>query len=218
MFDALKPWASSLTTTTLLQLYIAVITTLGLVVSLSTFICNVNKNLTKIKVEIKRDSESGLSIQRPLRNHLLIQVINKGSNPVSIKEVGIVVPRKKYINFVGMAGTFAEVQVKEKGSIKSFESIPLPGTVNPQSMGTALILFSGLEENYKSIKEGKELSIEEPGYLRTRNLINAYEELMKSYNASTQVLTVKPYIVTTTGQSFIGKKTKIQLGNLHTAV
>ncbi|MEG4113854.1 MULTISPECIES: hypothetical protein [unclassified Microcoleus] len=75
-----------------------------------------------------------------------------------------------------------------------------------------------LEEAYKNIKKEKQLSLEEPGYLRTLNLVTAYEELMKSYNTSTQVLTVKPYTVTTTGQRFIGKKTKIQLGNLHTAV
>jgi len=217
MFDALKSWLLSLTPTTLLQLYIAVITTLGLVVSLSTFIYNVNKNRTKIKVEIKRDSDSVLSINRPLRNHLLIQVINEGSNPVTINEVGIALPRKKYINFVGMVGTFVKLKGQEKEIMGSLESIALPGIVNPQSMGIALILFSTLEESYKNIKE-KELSIEEPGYLRTRNLIDAYEELMKSYNFSTQVLTVKPYTVTTTGQRFIGKKTKIQLGNLHIAV
>jgi hypothetical protein len=41
---------------------------------------------------------------------------------------------------------------------------------------------------------------------------------MKSYNPSTQVLTVTPYIVTTTGQRCIGKKTNIQLGNLNIAV
>jgi hypothetical protein len=88
-------------------------------------------------------------------------------------------------------------------------------------MGIALILFSNLEKAYKNIKkEGEKLSLEDPGYLRTVNFVTTYEELMKSnsYNTSTQVLTVKPYTVITTGQRFIGKKTKIQLGNLHTSV
>jgi hypothetical protein len=197
MFDAFKWWLSSLTPTQL-QLYTVVITTLVFVITLSRFIYDVNKDWTKITIKIKRDSDSLLAIQKPLRNHLLIQVINKGSNPVIINEIGIVVHKRKYINFV--------------------EWVAIPGTVNPRAIGIAQILFSNLEEAYKNIKKEKELSLEEPGYLRTLNLVTAYEELMKSYNTSTQVLTVKPYTVTTTGQRFIGKKTKIQLGNLHTAV
>jgi hypothetical protein len=217
MFDALESWLSSLTPTTQFQLYIAIITTLGLVVSLSTFIYNVNKSSTKIKIEIKRDSDTPLARKQPLKNQLLVQVINKSPYPVTIKEVGIVGSRKKYINFVGMRGIFVILKEQEE-MMGILKRIDIFGTVNSQSMEVALIIFSSLEETYKIIKEEKELSIEKPGYLGKRNIINAYEELMKSYNATTQVLTVKPYTMTTTGQIFIGKKTKIQFGNLHKAV
>lgn len=217
MFDAFKWWLSSLTPTQL-QLYTVVITTLVFVITLSRFIYDVNKDWTKITIKIKRDSDSLLAIQKPLRNHLLIQVINKGSNPVIINEIGIVVHKRKYINFVDMQEAFSLLKDYENEIMGSLEWVAIPGTVNPRAIGIAQILFSNLEEAYKNIKKEKELSLEEPGYLRTLNLVTAYEELMKSYNTSTQVLTVKPYTVTTTGQRFFGKKTKIQLGNLHTAV
>lgn len=43
-------------------------------------------------------------------------------------------------------------------------------------MGIALILFSNLEKAYKNIKkEGEKLSLEDPGYLRTVNLVTTYE-------------------------------------------
>jgi len=218
MFNALKSWLSSLTPTTQLQLYIAVITTLSLVVSSSTFIYNVLKNRKKIIVKIKRDSDSLLAINEPLRNHLLIEATNKGSNAVIIKQVGIVLPKKNYIDFVDIIEAFVLLKGQEEEIMGSLECIAIPGTLNPEAMGVALIQLSLLGEVYKGIKEEKGVLIEEPGHLRIRKTINAYEGLMKCYNASTQVLTVTPYIGTTTDKYFTGKETKIQLGNLHTSV
>jgi hypothetical protein len=100
----------------------------------------------------------------------------------------------------------------------SIEWVVIPGTVNPGSLGIAQILFTNLQEAYKNAKKERQLSIEEPGYLRTLQFFTFYEELMKSYNADTQVLTVTPYVVTTTGERITGKKTNIQLGNLNIAV
>jgi len=217
MFDALKSWLSSLTPTQL-QLYTVVTTTLILLITLSRFIYDLNKDRIQITIEIKRDTVSLLAIQKPLTNYLLIEVVNKGYKAVIINEIGIVVPGKNDINVVDMPWIFPILKGHEKEMMGSLEWVAIPGTVNPQSIGIAQFFFSHLEEAYKNIKEGKELSLEEPGYLGSLNLVTAYEELMKSYNTSTQVLTVKPYTVTTTGQRFIGKKTKIQLGNLHTAV
>lgn len=213
MFNTLKFWLSSLTPTTQLQLYIAVITTLGLVVSLSTFIYNVNKNRTKIKIEIKLDSDSPLATQYPLQEILVIQAINKGSNLVILNEVGIVVKGRKYIN-IDILKIFPILGAMENQIMGNVEWVPIPGKVNPQSLGVVMILFSYFEETCKKIKEGQELSLEESRYLKTgKKPIDAYENLMNSYNASTKVLTVKPYTVTATGQRFIGKETKIQLRN-----
>ncbi|MEG4801254.1 hypothetical protein QUB63_18270 [Microcoleus sp. ARI1-B5] len=224
MFDALKSWLSSLTPTQLqtyqplFYILFGLITIFFGVVNVSKIIYDWNKDKIKITIKLKRDSVSLPAIQQPLRNYLLIEVVNKGYKDVIINEIGIAVPGKNDINVVDMPWTFPILKGYEKEIMGSLEWVALPGTVNPQSIGIAQILFSNLEEAYKNIKKEKELSLEEPGYLRTRNLINAYEELMKSYNTTTQVLTVKPYTVTTTGQRFNGKKTKIQLGNLHTAV
>jgi len=218
MFNALKSWLFSLTPATQLQLYIAVITTFSLVISSSTFIYNFNKNRTKIIVKIKRDSDSLLAINEPLRNHLLIEATNKGSNSVIIKQVGIVSSKKKYIDFVDIIEAFVLLKGQEQEIMGSLECIAIPGTLNPEAMGIALIQLSLLGEVYKDIKEEKRVPIEEPGHLRVRKTINAYEELMKCYNPSTQVLTVTPYIETTTDKYFTGKETKIQLGNLHTSV
>jgi len=224
MVDALKSWLSSLTPTQLqtyqllFYLLFGLITIIFGVVNLSKVIYDWNKDKLKITIKLKRDSVSLPAIQQPLRNYLLIEVINKGYKDVIINEIGIAVPGNNDINVVDMPGIFPLLKEHEKEIMGSLEWVALPGTVNPQSIGIAQILFSNLEEAYKNIKKGKELSPEDPGYLRTLNLVTAYEKLMKSYNTSTQVLTVKPYTVTTTGQRFIGKKTKIQLGNLHTAV
>ena len=224
MFDALKSWLSSLTPTQLqtyqplFYILFGLITIFFGVVNVSKLIYDWNKDQIKITIQIRRDSVSLLAIQQPLRNYLLIEVVNKGYKNVIINEIGIAMPGKNDINVVDMPWIFPLLKEHEKEIMGSLEWVAIPSTVNPQSIGIAQILFSNLEEAYKNIKKEKELSLEEPGYLRTRNLINAYEELMKSYNTSTQVLTVKPYTVTTTGQRFLGKKTKIQLGNLHTAV
>jgi len=218
MFDILKSWLSSLTPIQF-QEYTAFTTTLLILITGSRFIYDLNKDRIKITVTVERDRDSLPAIQQPLRNYLLLKVINKSSNPVVINEIGVIT-QSETINLVDMPWIFTRLK-EDKGEILgSLEWVAIPGTVNPQSMGIALILFSNLEEAYKNIKKEKELSSEDPGYLRTVNLVTTYEELMKpnSYNTSTQVLTVKPYTVITTGQRFIGKKTKIQLGNLHTSV
>jgi len=218
MFDILKSWLSSLTPIQF-QEYTAFTTTLLILITGSRFIYDLNKDRIKITVTVERDRDSLPAIQQPLRNYLLLKVINKSSNPVVINEIGVIT-QSETINLVDTPWIFTRLK-EDKGEILgSLEWVAIPGTVNPQSMGIALILFSNLEEAYKNIKKEKELSYEDPGYLRTVNLVTTYEELMKpnSYNTSTQVLTVKPYTVITTGQRFIGKKTKIQLGNLHTSV
>ncbi|WP_449417647.1 hypothetical protein [Phormidium nigroviride] len=217
MFDALKSWLSSLTPTQL-QTYQPLFYIVFGLITVTKLIYDWNKDKTKLTIQIKRDSLSLPAIQQPLRNYLLIEVINKGYEDVIINEIGIAVSGNNDINVVDMPWIFPILKGHEEQMMGSLEWVALPGTVNPQSIGIAQILFSHLEEAYKNIKEGKELSPEEPGYLRTVNLVTAYEELMKSYNTSTQVLTVTPYTVTTTGQRFIGKKTQIQLGNLHKAV
>jgi hypothetical protein len=214
MFYTLKSWLSSLTPTTQLQLYTALIATLVLVINVIRFIYDVNKEQTKIKIEIKLDTDSPLATQYPSQEILVIQAINKGSNLVILNEVGIVVQGRKYIN-IDILKIFPIMRAMENQIMGDVDWVPIPGKVNPQSLGVVMILFSHFEETCKNIKEGQELSLEESRYLKTgKKPIDAYEKLMNSYNASTKVLTVKPYTVTATGQRFIGKETKIQLRNL----
>lgn len=219
MFDILKSWLSSLTPIQF-QEYTAFTTTLLILITVIRFIYDLNKDRIKIIVTVERDRDSLPAIQQPLINYLLLKVINKSYNPVVINEIAVIT-QSETINLVDMPWIFTHLKEEQGEILGSLEWVAIPGTVNPQSMGIALILFSNLEKAYKNIKkEGEKLSLEDPGYLRTVNLVTTYEELMKpnSYNTSTQVLTVKPYTVITTGQRFIGKKTKIQLGNLHTSV
>jgi hypothetical protein len=217
MFNVLESWLSSLTPTTGLQLYTAVISTLVFVISFCTFLYNVNKDRTEIKIEIKRDNYSLLALNKPLNNYLLIEVVNKSSKPVIINEVGVT-NRGKDFNFVNLINIFLTLKENKKEVMAGIEVESIPGIVSPQSMGVALISFSDFEKTYEQIKEEKELLPEEAGYLKTRDFINTYIELMQSYDASTQVLTVTPYGVTTTGKRFKGKRTKIQLINSHKVV
>jgi hypothetical protein len=118
---------------------------------------------------------------------LLLKVINKSYNPVVINEIGVIT-QSETINLVDMPWIFTHLKEDQGEILGSLEWVAIPGTVNPQSMGIALILFSNLEKAYKNIKkEGEKLSLEDPGYLRTVNLVTTYEELMKpnSYNTST---------------------------------
>jgi hypothetical protein len=214
MFYALKSWLLSLRPDTQLQLYTALIATLVLVINVSRFIYDVNKDQTKIKIEIKRDSDSPLATLYPSQEILVIQAINEGSNFVILNEVGIVVQGTKYINIdILKISSISVVTANE--IMGNVDWVSIPGKVNPQSLGAVIISFSHFEKICKNIKEGQELSLEESNYLKTgKKPIDVYEKLMNSYNASTKELTVKPYTVTATGQRFIGKETKIQLGNL----
>jgi len=217
MFDALKSWLSSLTSTQL-QTYQPLFYIIFGVITVGKIIYDWKKDKVNVTINIRRDSISLMAIQQPLRDYLLIEVVNKGYKAIVINEVGIAFPGKNYINIVDMPWIFPLLKEHIEDLMGSIEWVVIPGTVNPQSLGIAQIIFSNLQEAYKNMKQERELSIEEPGYLRTLNFLTLYEELMKSYNPSTQVLTVTPYIVTTTGQRVTGKKTNIQLGNLNIAV
>jgi hypothetical protein len=224
MFDFLKFWFSS-STLTQLQTYQPLIYILFVVVNVifgtinvRKIIYDLNKDKANISIQIRRDSISLPAIQQPSRDYLLIEVVNKGHKPVVINEVGIVFPGKNNINVVDMPWIFPLLKEHIEDIMGSIEWVVIPGTVNPESLAITQILFSNLQEAYKNTKKERQLLIEEPGYLRTLQFFTFYEELMKSYNPDTQVLTVTPYIVTTTGQRVTGKKTNIQLGNLNIAV
>ena len=217
MFIVLNSWLSSLTPTTEVQLYTAVISTLVFVINFCTFVYNVNKDRTAIKIEIKRDTSSLLALHKPLNDYLLIEVVNRSSNLVIINEVGVT-NRGKDFNFVNLINVFFTLKENKKEVMAGIEVEAIPGIVPPQSMGVALVSFSDFEKTYQQIKKEKELLPEEAGYLKTRDFINTYKELMQSYDASTQVLTVTPYGITTTGKRFKGKKTKIQLINSYRVV
>ena len=104
-------------------------------------------------------------------NYLLLKVINKSYNPVVINEIGVIT-QSETINLVDMPWIFTHLKEDQGEILGSLEWVAIPGTVNPQSMGIALILFSNLEKAYKNIKkEGEKLSLEDPGYLRTVNLV-----------------------------------------------
>jgi len=161
MFDILKSWLSSLTPIQF-QEYTAFTTTLLILITGSRFIYDLNKDRIKITVTVERDRDSLPAIQQPLRNYLLLKVINKSSNPVVINEIGVIT-QSETINLVDTPWIFTRLK-EDKGEILgSLEWVAIPGTVNPQSMGIALILFSNLEEAYKNIKKEKELSSEDPG-------------------------------------------------------
>ena len=231
MFDLLKTWLSSLTPTEiqtyqllfyilfgLITIVFGLITLFFGLINVQKVIYDLNKDKVNISIQIRRDSISLPAIQQPSRDYLLIEVVNKGYKPVVINEVGIMFPGRNNINIVDMPWIFPLLKEHIEDIMGSIEWVVIPGTVNPESLGIAQILFSNLQEAYKNTKKERQLSIEEPGYLRTLQFFTLYEELMKSYNADTQVLTVKPYIVTTTGQRVTGKRTNIRLGNLNIAV
>jgi hypothetical protein len=134
-----------------------------------------NKDRIKIIVTVERDRDSLPAIQQPLINYLLLKVINKSYNPVVINEIGVIT-QSETINLVDMPWIFTHLKEDQGEILGSLEWVAIPGTVNPQSMGIALILFSNLEKAYKNIKkEGEKLSLEDPGDLRTVNLVTTYE-------------------------------------------
>jgi hypothetical protein len=220
MFNILELWILFLTPIQQLQTYQPLFYILfGLfgLIPIGKAIYDWNKDKVNISIQVRRDSISLLAIQQPLRDYLLIEVVNKGYKPVVINNVGFELNKNK-INVVDMPWIFTLLREDIEDIMGSIEWVAIPGTVNPGSLGIAQILFSNLQEAYRNAREGRQLSIEEPGYFRTLQFFTFYEELMKSYNADTQVLTVKPYVITTTGKKVSGKKTNIQLGNLNIAV
>ena len=101
MFDVLKSWLSSLTSTQL-QIYQPLFYIIFGVITVGKIIYDWKKDKVNITINIRRDSISLMAIQQPLRDYLLIEVVNKGYKAVVINEVGIAVPGKNDINIVDM--------------------------------------------------------------------------------------------------------------------
>jgi hypothetical protein len=218
MFDVLKSLTQMQTYQPSFYIFFGVINVIFGIINAIKVIYEWNKDKVKITVEIKRDTDSLPAIQQPSNNYLVIEVVNKGHKAVVINQVGIVASGKNYINIVDMPWIFPLLKGEIEDIMGSIEWIALPGTMNPGALGKAQILFYKLEQVYKEMKEEGEQLIEEPGYWQRINFFTLYKELKSSYNEKTQVLRVTPYIVTTTGQRFIGQPANIQLGNLNIAV
>jgi hypothetical protein len=223
MLDVLKFSLSSLiliqlpTNQSSFYIYFGVINVIFGIVNVTKAIYDWNKDRVNISIQIKRDSDSLAAIQQPLNDYLLIEVVNKGHKQVVINEVGIMALDKNCINIVDMPWVFPLLKGHIEDLMGSIEWVAIPGTINPGAVGKAQLFFFKLEEVFEDIRKEK-LLIEEPGHLQKLKFLTLYQELMNSYNSITQVLTVTPYILTTTGQRFIGKPTNIQLGNLNIAM
>lgn len=212
MISALQSFFSSLTAIQI-QKYTAVTATIIVFINISKLIYDFNKDRTKVAISIKRDDISLLAKQNPLVNYLCLEVVNKSATPVTINEVGIVTKSKQYLNFVDMPWAFMILK-NDDDAMGSIEWSAIPGTVNPGGLGIVQFNFSNLKESYNINKE-QETSPEIPGYLGILKVLNAYDDFIKFYDEKTQTLKLKPYVVTSTGKRFVGKKTIIKLGNLH---
>jgi len=213
MISAIQSFFSSLTAIQI-QEYTAITTTLIVLINLTKLIYDFNKDRTKVSISIKRDDISLPAKQKPLVNYLSFEVLNKSATPVTINEVGIVTKSKQYLNFVDMPWAFIILK-NDDAAMGSIEWVAIPGTVNPGGLGIAQFDFSALKEAYTNIKKEQDPSPKNPGYLGTIKLLNAYDDFMSFYDEKTQIIKLKPYVITTTGKRFVGKKLIIRLGNLH---
>lgn len=214
MFDALNRFISSLSPLQI-QEYTAFIVTITFVMNLIKLIYDLSKDRKKIKVTVKRDDISLAAKQHPHANFLIFEIVNQGSNPIIINELGIITKNKQYFNIVDVPWAFLLLNDADflMGSIKW---TAMPGTLNSGCLGIAHFSFSILQEAYTNIKRRGEPKPQDSGYLGTMKCLQAYNFFWELYDDKAQIIKLQPYIITNSGNRFIGRKSVIRLGNLHT--
>lgn len=182
---------------------------------------NLRKDATKVKLVVKRAADGHFMLQFPQEEFLTFEVYNQGTNFVVINEVGVTVYRrlwlnKKFINLVDLPYPNSDIR-NQKGIIGTLEYVGLPGTIPPKSLGVFLLHYSGMKTTYLNYKK-QEISPESSEFIGSQKLKKTCEEFQKFEERQGENIQIIPYVLTGSGERFIGRKAYIKLGILSDAV
>jgi len=180
---------------------------------------NLKKDTTRVSVVAKRAQNGPLILQDPQEEFLLFEVYNQGISPVVINEVGIKISGKswgktKRVNLVDLPDSFLDMRGQES-AIGTLECVGLPGTIPARSTGIFLLNYSSMRKasiNYQK----QSIPSMDPNFVGTQRVIRAFQEFQNREVPGG--IQITPYVLTGSGECFVGKKAIIKLGNLGDAV
>jgi len=195
------------------------IKTIGAFASIGALIIswkNFKKDTTRISISVKRAQNGAIALQHPTKEYLLFEVCNKGILAVVINDIGIRVCgrfrlRNQFISLVDMPMAHIYMKGDEKG-IGSLECVELPGSIPARTLGVFLLDYSGLKKEFTNCPNRD--SLHETKNFGYRRVINAFNEFQKLEHIQGKYIQVTPYILTGSGERFVGKKSIVELGNL----
>lgn len=182
---------------------------------------NLKKDTTRISVVVKRVQNGPLILQNPREEFIIFEIYNQGILPVVINEVGIRVSgelwsQNKFINLVDLPHSYLYMKGTEE-AIGTLECVGLPGTIPTRSMGVFLLNYSSMENasiNYQK----QNISSDSLEFVGSRRVIRTVQEFQKSLDNQGKQLQITPYVLTGSGERFIGRRAFIKLGKLGDAV
>ncbi|MBD2415381.1 hypothetical protein FACHB389_18205 [Nostoc calcicola FACHB-389] len=182
---------------------------------------NFRKDTTRISLAVKRANNGPLILQHPREEFLIFEIYNQGISPVVINQVGIKVCKKlwiknKFINLVDLPYAYLDMRNQE-GAIGTIECVGVPGTIPARSMGVFLLNYSSMRNasvNYQK----QSISLDSLEFVGSQRVIRTFQEFQKSQDSQGIQLQITPYVLTGSGEYFIGKKALIRLGNLSEAI
>jgi hypothetical protein len=148
---------------------------------------------------------------------LLFKVYNQSIFPAIINEVGIKTSKKpwdkpKLIDLVDLPDSYLDMR-GEEGMIGTLECVGVPGTIPGRSTGVFLLSYSRMRKasiNYQK----RSVSPESSDFFGAERVFNAFQEFQSLEIIKEKCLQITPYVLTGSGEYFVGRKAIIRLGNL----
>ena len=182
---------------------------------------NLNKDSIRVDVVVKRAQNGPLVLQHPTEEFLLFEIYNQGMCPVVVNEVGIKVSGRlfnqaKFINLVDLPDSYLDIRGKEE-AIGTLECVGVPGTIPIRSLGVFLLRYSGMRNASLEYKKQK-ISPTNLNHVGSQKVIKTFQEFQSLEVSEGKSLQIIPYVLTGSGERFVGRKGIIKLGNLSEVV
>lgn len=182
---------------------------------------NYTKDATKLDLIVKRAQDGPLILQHPWEEYLKFEVYNQGTTSVVINEIGITVSRglwrkKQFVNLVGLP--YADLDIRNQNNalgVIRYEG--LPGSIPPKSLGLFLLHYSGMKAAYLNCQK-QEISSDNLHFVGSQRLKKTCEEFQKLEDRQGKNVQIIPYVLTGSGERFVGRKAHVKLGSLGDAV
>ncbi len=182
---------------------------------------NFTKDATKLDLIVKRAQDGPLILQHPCEEYLKFEIYNQGTTSVVINEIGITVSRglwrkKQFVNLVSLP--HADVDIRNQNNalgVIRYEG--LPGTIPPKSLGLFLLHYSGMKAAYRNYQK-QEISSDNLHFVGRQRLKKTCEEFQKLEERQGKSVQLIPYVVTGSGECFVGRKGCAKLGTLGDAL